>query len=72
MNTEDASPPLRKFITLSHYVDANLMHNVMIGKSVTVILHPVKNPLEWYSNKQTTVDTAPYGSEFVADRSCFE
>jgi hypothetical protein len=36
---KDAPNPLGKYVTLSHYVDANLMHNVMTGKSVTGILH---------------------------------
>jgi hypothetical protein len=70
---KDAPKPLGKNVTLSHYVDANLMHDVTTGKSVTGILHLInKTPLDWYSKKQATVETATYGSEFIADRICVE
>ena len=70
---EDAPEPLGKFVTLTHYVDANLMHDIMSGKSVTGILHLLnKTPIDWYSKKQATVETATYGSEFVAARTCVE
>jgi hypothetical protein len=40
-----------------------------MGRSVTGILHLMnKTPIEWYSKKQATVETATYGSEFVAAR----
>jgi hypothetical protein len=29
-------------------------------------------PMEWYSKKQATMETAKYGSKFVADRICVE
>jgi hypothetical protein len=67
----DAPEPLGNHVTLTHYVDANLMHNIATGSSVTWILHLVnKTPIEWYSKKQATVETATYGSEFVAARVC--
>ena len=70
---QDAPKPLGKFVTLTHYVDANLMHDMTTGKSVTGILHLVnKTPIDWYSKKQSTVETATYGSEFVAARTCVE
>jgi hypothetical protein len=60
-------------VTLSHYVDANLMHGIAMGRSVTGILHLLnKTPIVWYSKKQATVETATYGSEFVAARVCVE
>jgi hypothetical protein len=69
----DAPEPLGNYVTLTYYVDANLMHDVATGRSVTGILHLVnKTPIEWYSKKQATVETAPYGSEFVATRICVE
>ena len=69
----DAPEPLGNYVTLTHYVDANLMHDVATGRSVTGILHLVnKTPIEWYSKKQATVETATYGSEFVAARICVE
>jgi hypothetical protein len=73
MKPDDATEPLGNFVTMSHYVDANLMHDIMTGKSVTGILHlENKNPLEWYSKKQPTVEIATYGSEIVAAQTCVE
>ena len=61
------------FVTLSHFVDANLMHDLVSGKSVTGILHLLnKTPIDAFSKKQSTVETATYGSEFVAARTCVE
>jgi hypothetical protein len=69
----DAPEPLGNYVTLSHYVDANLMHDIVTGRSVTGILHIAnKTPIDWYSKKQATVETATYGSEFVAARICVE
>jgi hypothetical protein len=49
------------------------MHDVTTGKSVTGILHIInKTPLNWYSKKQATIETAMYSSEFVAARICVE
>jgi hypothetical protein len=31
-----------------------------------------KTPIEWYSKKQATVETATYGSEFIAARTCVD
>jgi hypothetical protein len=59
----DAPEPLGNCVTLTHYVDANLMHDVATGRPVTGILHLInKTPIEWYSKKQATVETATYGS----------
>ena len=69
----DAPKALGNFVTLTHYVDANLMHDISTGRSVTGILHLMnKTPIDWYSKKQATVETATYGSEFVAARTCVE
>jgi hypothetical protein len=44
-----------------------------MGRSVTGILHLVnKTPADWFSRKQATVETATYGSEFIAARICIE
>jgi hypothetical protein len=49
------------------------MHGIAMGRLVTGILHLVnKTPIEWFSKKQATVETATYGSEFVAARVCGE
>jgi hypothetical protein len=70
----DAPEPLGNYgVTLTHYVDTNLMHDIAMGRSVTGILHLVsKTPIEWYEKKQATVETSTYGSEFVAARICTE
>jgi hypothetical protein len=70
---EDAPTPLGRFVTLTHFVDANLMHCMVTGRSVTGILHLAnQTPIDWFSKKQATVETATYGSEFVAARTCVE
>ena len=59
--------PLGKSVQLVHYVDANLMHDVLTGRSVTACLHFVNaTPIDWYSKKQSTVETATYSSDFFA------
>ncbi len=56
-------------VTTTTYVDANLMHCLITGRASTGILHLVNGtPIEWYSKRQATVETATYGSEFVAAR----
>jgi hypothetical protein len=67
--------PLGNHVTLSHYVDSNLMHDVATdtGIPVTGMIHLInKTPIKWYSKKQATDETATYGSEFVAARVCTE
>ena len=45
----------------------------MIEKSVTGILHFLnKTPIEWFTKKQGSVQTATFGSEFVAARTATE
>ena len=69
----DAPIALGKPIILTHYVDANLYHDMITGRSVTGILHFInQTPVEWFSKKQATCETATYGSEFVAARTCVE
>ena len=69
----DAPQPLGKPVQLIHYVDANLLHDKLSGKSITACLHFVNaTPIDWYSKKQGTVETATYSSEFVAARTCVE
>jgi hypothetical protein len=63
----DAPSPKGEPITLTSYVDANLHHDMITGRSVTAVLHFAnQTPIEWFSKKQATVETATYGSEFVA------
>ena len=60
-------------MALIHYFDANLMHDVLTGKVVTGCIHFInKTPIMWYSKKQATTETATYGAEFCAGRTCIE
>ena len=62
--------PKGKMVRMTTFVDANLMHCKVTGKAATGILHLVnQTPVEWFSRKQPTVETATYGSEFVAART---
>ena len=70
---DNAPRPLGKPVTTTTYVDANLMHCLLMGRSVMGTLHFVKQmAIDWYSKKQGTVETAAYGSEFVATRTATE
>ena len=63
----DSPEPLGKPVVFTTYVDANLYHDMISGRSVTGILHLINGtPFDWYSKKQNTVETATYGSEFTA------
>jgi Reverse transcriptase (RNA-dependent DNA polymerase) len=63
----NAPKPLGKPVVMTTYVDANLYHDMMTGRSVSAVLHFFnQTPIEWFSKKQATVETATYGSEFVA------
>ena len=54
-------------------MDANVYHCLANGKSLTGCLHFVnKTPVDCYSKKQATVQTATYGSEFVAAKTATE
>ncbi len=70
---EDAPPPLGKPVVTTHFVDANLYHDMLTGRSVTGIIHLAnQTPIDWFSKKQATVETAAHGSEFIAARTCVE
>ena len=70
---DDAPTPLGKPVILTTYVDANLFHDMATGRAVTGVLHLInQTPFEWYSKKQGTVETATYGSEFMAARIATE
>jgi hypothetical protein len=70
---EDCPRPLGKRTLLSTYVDANLHHDLISGKSVTGVLHMANKSIIDYSTKlQATVETATFGSEYVAARTATE
>jgi hypothetical protein len=69
----DIPEPKGKYVTLSHYFDANLYHDMVTGRSVTAILHFLnQTPMDWYSKKQATVETATFGSEFITARTTMD
>jgi hypothetical protein len=64
----DMPIPRGHLVCTTPFGDANLTHDLTTGRSCTGILHLVNNqtPVEWYSKCQKTVETATYGSKFVA------
>jgi hypothetical protein len=73
MVANDAPTPLGSYVTLSHFIDANLMHDLTNGRSMTGILHLMnKTPIDWFSKKQATVEVATYSSEKIAMRTFIE
>jgi hypothetical protein len=69
MLPKDLPPVLGQCVILTQYVDANLYHDLIIGRAVTGISHFIyQTPVEWFSTKQAILETTTYGSEFVAAR----
>ena len=49
------------------------MHDILSGKSVIGVFHLANlTPMQWHSKKQSTSETATYGAEFLAARTCIE
>ena len=49
------------------------MHDLTTGRSASGIIHIAnQTPIEWFSKRQDCVETATYGSEFVAARIATE
>ena len=69
----NAPKALGKPVVLTHYVDANLFHDMITGRSVTGILHFINQaPIDWYSKKQGSIEGATFGSEFMALKTVAE
>ena len=69
----DAPEPLGKSVTTTTFLDANLLHDLITGRSVTAVLHFFNlTPGDWYSKRQATVENATNGSEFVAAKTATE
>jgi len=65
--------PLGKVVDTITWVDANLYHDLLTGRSVTGVIHTVnQTPIDFFSKKQNTVETSTYGSEFCAARTATE
>ena len=77
-NVQEITPnncpkPLGKSVTTTTTLDANLLHCLATGASLTACLHfCIQAPTDWYSKKQATVETATYGSKFVATKTATE
>ena len=70
---DDIPDPLGKSVTTTTTVNANLNHCLATGRSVTGCLHFVNHtPIDSYSKRQATVETATYGSGFVASKTATE
>ena len=62
-----------KLVRTTTYFDANLMHDVITGQSASGVLHFLnQTPWEWFSKCQAQVETATYGSEFMAASQAIE
>ena len=60
-------------IVMTTYVDANLLHDYITGRSCTGIIHLFnKTVMDWFSKLQSNVETATYGSEFTALRTAVD
>ena len=69
----DCPKPLGKSVTTTTILDANPLHCMATGTSLTACLHLCnQTPMDWYSKKQATVETATYESEFVAAKTASE
>ena len=69
----DAPPPRGKRVVMSTFKDANLYHDLSTGRAVTGVLHFLnQTPIDWFTKKQATVETATYGSEFSAARTAIQ
>ena len=70
---DDMPDPLGEAVITTTTMDANLNNCLATGKALTGCLHFVnKTPVDSYSKKQATVETATYGSEFVAAKTTTE
>ena len=70
---EDIPKLLGSKVIMTTILDANLLHDIFTGKSVTAVLHFISTtPIDWYLKRPATMDTATYSSEFVAVRTATE
>ena len=47
---KDAPVPLGKPVTMTHYYDANLYHDMVTGRSVIGVIHLInRTPIDWYA-----------------------
>ena len=69
----DAPVPKDNPVRTSTYCDANLLHDLVTGRSATGLLHFLnQTPTDWFSKRHNQVESATYGSEFVAPHQAVE
>ena len=65
--------PKGKKVRTTSFCDANLMHDVVTGRSASGILEFLnQTPVDWMSKRQNQVECATYGSEFMVARQATE
>jgi hypothetical protein len=70
---ENCPTPRGKSVCTTTYKGANLYHDMVTGRAVTGVLHFInKTPIDWFSKKQSTVETAIYGSEFSSAKTAIQ
>ena len=70
---DDMPEPLGEAVITTTTLDANLNLCLATGKSLTGCPHFInKTPVDLYSKRQAKVETATYGSEFVAAKAATE
>ena len=70
---KDIPKPLGRRVITTSFLDANLHHDAVTASSVTAMLHFINITLiDCYSRSQATMETATYGSEFVAAKIATE
>ena len=61
--------PKGKPVRITHFVDANLGHDKVTGRSCSGIITMLNmTPMDWFCKLQNTVETATYSSEFTVAR----
>ena len=70
---ERAPEPKGKVVRTTSFCDANLMHDAVTGRSASGILEMLnQTPIDWFCKRQSQVETATYGSEFMVARQATE
>jgi hypothetical protein len=70
---ENCSTPRGKSVCTTTCKDANLHHDLVMGRAVTGILHFIsKTPIDWFSKKQSTMETGTHGSEFSSEKTAIQ
>ena len=62
-----------KVVKMTVYFDTDHAHDLETRRSVTGVLLMLNHtPINWYSKRQSTVETSTYGSELIAARIATE